>query len=55
MALAKERAFDRTLAVAILDSWSDGCPAERLPMANTRTEKDSLGTMQVPVDALYGA
>lgn len=24
-------------------------------MSNTRTEKDSLGTMQVPADALYGA
>lgn len=24
-------------------------------MANTRTERDSLGTIEVPADALYGA
>src|SRR5438094_777734 len=24
-------------------------------MSNTRTEKDSMGTMEVPADALYGA
>src|SRR5260221_1058063 len=26
-----------------------------LPMSNTRIEKDSMGTMEVPADALYGA
>src|SRR3989442_15258009 len=30
-------------------------PTLHSPMSTTRLEKDSMGTMQVPADALYGA
>src|SRR5574341_2687990 len=31
------------------------CPREEDPMPDTRTERDSMGEMQVPADAYYGA